>query len=44
MLLSSLRAEKAFVKWLPGMFPAPSYSHWQQCTVVQEDYFEGNAA
>jgi hypothetical protein len=44
MLLSLLKAEKAFVKWLPGMFPTPSYSHWQQFIVAQEDHFQRNVA
>jgi hypothetical protein len=35
-------ADKAFTKWLPGMFPKPLW-YWQKCTVAQEDYFEGNA-
>jgi hypothetical protein len=36
-------AEKAFTKWLPGMFQKP-LQHWQKCTVAQGDYFEETVA
>jgi len=36
------RAEKAFIKCLPGMFPTPVRYAGRKCIVEQGDYFEGN--